>query len=56
MRSDMAQQQIPKLRHLVLVLGDQMSLESSGFDGFDVNEDAVLMMEVAEEATYVPQH
>jgi deoxyribodipyrimidine photolyase-related protein len=41
---------------MVLVLGDQLSLESSAFDRFDAHEDAVLMMEVAEEATYVPQH
>jgi deoxyribodipyrimidine photolyase-related protein len=52
----MPQQQTAKLRHLILVLGDQLHLESSAFDRFDANEDAVLMMEVAEEATYVPQH
>jgi deoxyribodipyrimidine photolyase-related protein len=52
----MAQQPTAKLRHLILVLGDQLSLDSSAFDRFNANEDAVLMMEVAEEATYVPQH
>ena len=45
-----------KARHLVVVLGDQLSDQASAFDGFDQQSDAVLMMEVAEEATYVPQH
>ena len=45
-----------RLRHLVLVLGDQLDRGSAAFDGFDRHADAVLMMEVAEEATYVPQH
>ncbi len=45
-----------KARHLVLVLGDQLDAESAAFDGFDPACDAVLMMEVREEATYVPQH
>jgi len=45
-----------KVRKLVLVLGDQLSATSAAFDGFDPAEDAVLQMEVAEEATYIPQH
>jgi deoxyribodipyrimidine photolyase-related protein len=44
------------VRHLVLGLGDQLDRESAAFDGFDPHADAVLMMEVAEEAEYVPQH
>jgi deoxyribodipyrimidine photolyase-related protein len=44
------------LRHLVLVLGDQLDADSAAFDGFDRKQDAVAMMEVREEATYVPQH
>jgi (6-4)DNA photolyase len=44
------------LRYLVLVLGDQLDRHSAAFDGFDAEKDAVLMMEVAEEASYVPQH
>ena len=44
------------LRHLVVVLGDQLDRRSAAFDGFDKDADAVLMMEVAEEASYVPQH
>jgi deoxyribodipyrimidine photolyase-related protein len=44
------------LRHLVVVLGDQLDRDSAAFDGFERATDAVLMMEVAEEAEYVPQH
>ena len=42
-----------ELRSLVLVLGDQLDLESSAFDGFDPQVDAVWMAEVAEESTHV---
>jgi len=52
----MAKRYEKKARHLVVVLGDQLNDEASAFDGFDQKSDAVLMMEVAEEATYVPQH
>ncbi|GGC85886.1 cryptochrome/photolyase family protein [Chelatococcus reniformis] len=45
-----------RLRHLVLVLGDQLDGQSAAFDDFDPGQDAVLQMEVREEATYVPQH
>jgi deoxyribodipyrimidine photolyase-related protein len=41
------------LRHLVLVLGDQLDLDSSAFDGFDPARDAAWMAEVAEESTHV---
>ena len=44
------------LRHLVVVLGDQLDGHSAAFDGFDPPRDAVLQMEVREEASYVPQH
>jgi deoxyribodipyrimidine photolyase-related protein len=44
------------LRHLVVVLGDQLDEASSAFDGFDPARDAILQMEVREEASYVPQH
>ena len=33
------------LRHLVLVLGDQLDLEASAFDGFDDQRDSVWMAE-----------
>ena len=45
-----------KVRHLVIVHGDQLNADSVAFDDFDREADAVLMMEVAEEASYVPQH
>ncbi|KQW43342.1 MULTISPECIES: cryptochrome/photolyase family protein [unclassified Roseateles] len=41
------------LRNLVVVLGDQLDLDASGFDGFDADHDAVWMAEVAEESTHV---
>ena len=44
------------VRNLVVVLGDQLSAASAAFDGFDPNQDVVLQMEVAEEATYIRQH
>jgi len=43
----------PPLRRLVLVLGDQLDLHASAFDGFDPAQDAVWMAEVAEESTHV---
>ena len=42
------------LRHLVLVLGDQLDLDASAFDGFDPAQDRVWMAEVADESTHVP--
>lgn len=42
-----------ELRRLVLVLGDQLDLEASGFDDFDAAQDAVWMAEVMEESTHV---
>ncbi len=45
-----------KVRHLVVVFGDQLDAESAAFEDFDPGEDAVLLMEVAEEANYIPQH
>ncbi len=41
------------LRHLVLVLGDQLDRDAAAFDGFDAASDAVWMAEVAEESTHV---
>lgn len=42
-----------ELRHLVLVLGDQLDLEAAAFDGFDAAQDAVWMAEATEESTHV---
>jgi deoxyribodipyrimidine photolyase-related protein len=41
-------------RHLVLVLGDQLDHQASGFDGFDPKQDRIWMAEVREESTHVP--
>jgi deoxyribodipyrimidine photolyase-related protein len=41
------------VRHLILVLGDQLDLEAAAFDGFDVKQDAVWMAEAYEETTHV---
>ncbi len=43
----------PKLRHLVIVLGDQLDAGSSAFDDFDPALDRVWMAEVAEESEHV---
>jgi deoxyribodipyrimidine photolyase-related protein len=44
---------IPRLRHLVVVLGDQLDRQGSAFDGFDPEVDRVWMCEATEEATQV---
>jgi deoxyribodipyrimidine photolyase-related protein len=44
------------IRNLVLVLGDQLDASSAAFDGFDKRQDAILQMEVLEEAAYIRQH
>ena len=41
------------MRHLILVLGDQLDAHSAAFDGFDAKQDAVWMVEVKEESTKV---
>ena len=42
-----------KVRHLVIVLGDQLDAESSALQDFDPAQDVVWMAEVAEESTHV---
>jgi deoxyribodipyrimidine photolyase-related protein len=44
------------VRHLVLVLGDQLDERSAAFDQFDPKADVVWMAEVVEEATHVWCH
>jgi deoxyribodipyrimidine photolyase-related protein len=44
------------VRHLLVVLGDQLNWDSAVFAGFDPTQDAVWMAEVAEEATHVWAH
>ena len=42
-----------KVRHLVIVLGDQLDEQSTALEGFDPSQDVVWMAEVAEESTHV---
>lgn len=42
-----------KVRHLVILLGDQLDSDASALQGFDPNQDVVWMAEVAEESTHV---
>jgi deoxyribodipyrimidine photolyase-related protein len=44
------------IRHLVLVLGDQLDHASAAFEGFDPARDRVLMIEAAGESTHVWSH
>jgi deoxyribodipyrimidine photolyase-related protein len=44
---------VAELRHLVVVLGDQLDAGAAAFDGFDAAQDAVWMAEAAEESTHV---
>lgn len=44
------------VRHLIVVFGDQLNHDSAALADCDDERDAILMMEVDEEATYIPQH
>lgn len=44
------------VRRLVVVLGDQLTDRAPAFKGFNDERDAILMMEVREEAEHVPSH
>jgi deoxyribodipyrimidine photolyase-related protein len=44
------------MRQLVVVLGDQLDLESRALDSFDARLDRIWMAEVAAESTHVPSH
>jgi deoxyribodipyrimidine photolyase-related protein len=44
------------MRSLVLILGDQLTLDSAALDGFDPARDRVLMIEAAGEAAHVWSH
>jgi hypothetical protein len=41
------------LRHLVLVLGDQLDISATALDGFDAAQDCIWMAEVAQESEHV---
>jgi deoxyribodipyrimidine photolyase-related protein len=47
---------MPRVRHLVLVLGDQLDANSEALKGFDPKRDVVWMAEVAGESTHVWSH
>ena len=42
------------IRHLVLVLGDQLNLDASALTDFDPSQDAIWMAEVMQESAHVP--
>jgi len=42
------------VRHLVVILGDQLNRDASAWDGFDAARDLAWMCEAREEATHVP--
>ena len=44
------------VRNLILILGDQLSLNISSLQGADPTQDLILICEVMEEATYVQHH
>ena len=44
---------LPRLRNLVIVLGDQLDAHASALQDFDPSQDAVWMAEVVEESTHV---
>ncbi len=45
-----------RLRNLIIVLGDQLDIESAALRDFDPAQDAIWMAEVAAESTHVPSH
>jgi deoxyribodipyrimidine photolyase-related protein len=42
------------MRHLIIVLGDQLTADAAAFDGFDAAQDVAWMAEVDEESTQAP--
>jgi deoxyribodipyrimidine photolyase-related protein len=44
------------MRHLVLILGDQLNFDNPALDDFDAAQDAILMVEASYEATQVWSH
>jgi len=53
LKLDAVKVNLPKLRNLIVVLGDQLDLDASAYDGFDARVDAAWMAEVADESTHV---
>jgi deoxyribodipyrimidine photolyase-related protein len=52
-RKSAAHRKSLKVRHLVLVLGDQLDADSAAFEGFDPALDRIWMAEAVEEASHV---
>jgi deoxyribodipyrimidine photolyase-related protein len=44
------------MRQLILILGDQLSLDNPALNHFDPNQDRLLMIESKEESTHVWSH
>ena len=44
------------MRHLVLILGDQLNFDNPALEDFDVSQDAILIVEASHEATQVWSH
>lgn len=44
------------MRHLLLILGDQLDRNSTIFDGYDHEQDQIWMAETDHEISYVPSH
>jgi len=53
-RQSRLKEEAVSLRHLIVVLGDQLDRRSAAFDGFDAARDLVWMCEAREESTRVP--
>ena len=45
-----------RVRHLVMIFGDQLDHDAELLEKLDPDQDAVLMLEVRHEAEYIPQH
>ena len=43
-------------RLIALILGNRLDSTSAAFNGFDRSANAVLVLELMEDASYVPQH
>lgn len=43
-------------RHLILILGDQLNFDNPALEDFDASQDAIVMVEVIQEATKVWSH
>jgi len=42
------------IRHLIIVLGDQLNIDASAFDGADPRQDLIWLCEASDEAKHVP--